>query len=95
MNVQAPSQDPVNATAIRDWMVTYISSVIDIPQDPFPIEDRFDIYGLDSVEITIMCGMLEERFEIEVNPDEVFDNPSVSALSSHIAKRLGERTEAV
>lgn len=85
----APSQ-PADEAVIRDWMVGYITSVIEVPQDPFPVDERFDLYGLDSIEITIMCGMMEEQFAIQVNPDEVFDNPSVSALSRHLALRIGE-----
>ncbi len=85
---------PVDTSAIRNWMVAYISSVIDVQQDPFPEAERFDNYGLDSVEITIMCGLLEEQFGIEVNPEEVFEHPSVSALSAHLASRIGERASA-
>jgi acyl carrier protein len=90
------TQQPARADAksIETWMASYISSVIDVAQDPFPVDDRFDTYGLDSVEITIMCGMMEEEFEIEVNPDQVFDHPSVSAFSQHLAKRLDERSVA-
>jgi acyl carrier protein len=78
---------PATAVEIRDWMVGYITAVIDIPAEGFPLDDRFDQYGLDSVEITIMCGLMEEQFGIAVNPSEVFDNPSVSLLSDHLAKR--------
>lgn len=89
MTAETPPKQPADAAAVRDWMVAYISSVIDVPQDPFPDGDRFDQYGLDSVEITIMCGMMEEQFGIEVNPNEVFDHPNVAALSAHIADRIG------
>lgn len=73
-------------------MVRYITSVIDVAADPFPVEARFDTYGLDSVEITIMCGMLEEEFEIEVNPDHVFDHPSVAEFARYLANRLQTRS---
>lgn len=89
------SQDTLDATAVSDWMVNYISSVIDMPKDSFPVNERFDNYGLDSVEITIMCGMMEEQYEIEVSPGEVFNNPSVAALSAHIAQRISERSATV
>lgn len=94
MIMQDPLQEDVPATAVSGWMVNYIASVLDIPQDPFPVNERFDNYGLDSVEITIMCGMMEEQYDIEVSPSEVFDNPSVAALSSHIAGRINERSSA-
>jgi acyl carrier protein len=94
MTADLSAKLPADATAIRNWMVAYISSVIDVQQDPFPEHDRFDNYGLDSVEITIMCGMMEEQFGLEVNPEEVFENPNVAALSAHLARRIGERAAA-
>jgi acyl carrier protein len=42
-----------------------------------------------------MCGMMEEQYEIEVSPGEVFNNPSVAALSAHIAQRISERSATV
>ncbi|MAC80496.1 MAG: hypothetical protein CML66_20800 [Rhodobacteraceae bacterium] len=94
MSTETHTAKPTDATAIQTWMVNYITSVIDVPEDPFPVEERFDMYGLDSVEITIMCGMMEEAYGIEVNPTEVFDNPSVAALSAHVFRRLSETTAA-
>ena len=95
MHTNGTSEDTTRAAAVSDWMVNYISSVIDMPKDSFPVDDRFDNYGLDSVEITIMCGMMEEQYEIEVSPGEVFNNPSVAALSAHIAQRISERSATV
>jgi acyl carrier protein len=94
MPSEAPQTAQADAAAVERWMVAYITSVIDVAQDPFPVAESFDTYGLDSVEITIMCGMMEEEFGIEVNPEEVFDHPSVSSLAEHIARRIGERSAA-
>lgn len=94
MTADMSVKPPVDALTIRNWMVSYISSVIDVQQDPFPDKERFDNYGLDSVEITIMCGLMEEQFGLEVNPDEVFENPNVADLSAHLAGRLSKRAAA-
>ncbi|WP_127105426.1 acyl carrier protein [Pararhodobacter zhoushanensis] len=94
MTSDAHLSPPADAEAIQNWMVTYITSVIDVAADPFPVAERFDNYGLDSIEITIMCGMMEETYAIEVGPTEVFDHPSVTELSQHIAGRLKDRSAA-
>ena len=73
---------------ILPWMEDYIRSVIDIPEGPFPAEERFDALGLDSVEVTIMAGMIEERFGLQVEPGEVLENANVKALSKHLSGRL-------
>lgn len=81
---------PIDDDVVKDWLVNYISSVLDVPTKPFPENERFDHYGLDSIEVTIMCGLMEEQFHIEVNPDDVFENPNVVALARHIARCVAE-----
>ena len=78
--------------AIVAWMVQYISSVLDVPKDAFPLEDRFDAYGLDSVEAVIMAGLMEEQFGAQIDPMEMFHHPSVSEFSKHLADRLAQRS---
>lgn len=78
----------IEASEVQAWMEDYIRSVIDVPEGPFPEDARFDSLGLDSVEVTIMAGMIEERFALEVEPSEVLENPNVKALSGHLVNRL-------
>ncbi len=79
---------PVTIGQMQTWMEDYVRSVIHIPEGEFPADDRFDQIGLDSVEVTIMAGMIEERYAVQVEPSEVMENPSVRALSKHLVARL-------
>ncbi len=81
--VGTPDQKQVEA-----WMIDYITSAIDLPKDSFPAEARFDTYGLDSVELIIMAGMMEEAYRLEIEASELFENPSVALFSAHVARRL-------
>lgn len=96
MTISETSQakPPVSASEIERWMVDYITSVIDTPKDAFPVTDTFDTYGLDSVEITIMCGMIEEAFAIPIEPDELFAHPTVRDFSRHLAQKLQHKGDA-
>jgi acyl carrier protein len=76
------------APEIKIWLEDYIGSVIDVPEGEDWSARRFDDLGLDSVEVTIMAGMIEERFEIEIQMPDVVDNPNVAALSKHLENRL-------
>jgi acyl carrier protein len=90
MDAQSVSaaRPPADAPAIEAWLVDYIGSVIDVPKEGFPVDDTFDTYGLDSVELTIMAGMIEERFALTVEAGELVENPSVASLARHLAGRL-------
>lgn len=76
---------------VVDWMVQHIGSVLDMPKDNFPIEDRFDAYGLDSIEAVIMAGLLEEEFGVPIDPMDLFQNPSVAKFAAFLAPKLSER----
>jgi acyl carrier protein len=89
MPSRTPLIQPADEGVIRDGMVAYITKVIEVP-DPFSTKHRFDVYGLDTTEITNICDQKEEQFAIHVNPNEVFDNPSVRALARHVAHPIGE-----
>ncbi len=84
-----PEQKPAAGAAdIQAWLIDYISAVIDMPREDFPVNDTFVSYGLNSVELTIMCGMLEEAYAVNVMPEELFENPTVTQLATHIAAKL-------
>lgn len=76
---------------IVDWMVKHIRSVLELPQGDFPVDDRFDAYGLDSVEAVIMAGLMEEEFGTPIDPMELFEHPSVSQFAAFIAPRIANR----
>jgi acyl carrier protein len=71
---------PIDAETLRTWLVSYISSVLDLPAEGFPTAARFDSFGLDSVEAVVMAGVLEEEFRVPVDPIQFFENPSVDAF---------------
>jgi acyl carrier protein len=66
-------------------MVKYICSVLGLDVATFSTTDRFDVYGLDSVEVVIMSGVMEEEFQVLVDPNQFFDAPSVDAFVTAFA----------
>ncbi len=88
--------DPVVTQTDRervvDWMVQHIGSVLEMPKDNFPIEERFDAYGLDSIEAVIMAGLMEEEFGVPIDPMTLFQNPSVAKFADFLAPLLSERS---
>ncbi len=67
----------IDPAILRTWMVKYICSVLGLDQKNFPTSERFDVYGLDSVEAVIMAGVMEEKFQVIVDPQRFFDTPSI------------------
>jgi len=72
-----PTPSDIDPNVLRDWMINYICGVLGLSRDKFSTKDRFDVYGLDSVEAVIMAGVMEEEFQVLVDPHLFFDAPSV------------------
>jgi acyl carrier protein len=66
-------------------MAKYICSVLGLDSATFSTSDRFDVYGLDSVEVVIMSGVMEEEFQVLVDPNQFFDAPSVDEFVAMFA----------
>jgi acyl carrier protein len=72
-----PTQYDIAPQVLRSWMVNYICGVLGLDAATFSTSDRFDVYGLDSVEAVIMAGVMEEEFQVLVDPNQFFEYPSV------------------
>lgn len=72
---------------LRSWMAKYICGVLGLETATFSTSDRFDIYGLDSVEAVIMAGVMEEEFQVIVDPHQFFDTPSVDEFVAAFTAR--------
>lgn len=67
----------IDPAALRRWMTNYICGVLKLDPAKFSTSDRFDGYGLDSLEAVIMADRMEQEFQVTVEPEQFFDAPSV------------------
>lgn len=75
---------PCDSQTLRNWMIDYIAGTLALP-DGVPTEKTFDTYGLDSVEAVVMAGVMEEEFSTQVDPVQLFENPSIDAFVAAFA----------
>ncbi|MEJ8571584.1 acyl carrier protein [Microbaculum marinum] len=71
-------------TEASEWMTGYIVSALDMQRADFSPDARFDSYGLDSAELVIMAGILEEQFEIEIDPEVLFETPTLNGVLDNL-----------
>jgi len=67
----------IDATVLKDWMVKYLAEVLMLERSSISTTDNFDVIGLDSVEAVIMAGVMEDEFQIVVDPHQFFEAPSI------------------
>ena len=70
---------------IRDWCIAYVTRTVDDPSIAIGPEVPFAQMGLDSATSTYFVVELEEWLGTELDPEVVFDHPTIAALSRHIA----------
>jgi len=81
-----PAADP-SETEIRDWCVAYIRRIVDDPAIAVGPEASFAEMGLDSATSAYFIVELEEWLGTELEPELVFEYPTIADLARHIVAR--------
>ena len=76
-------------TEIRDWCLAYLTRTVENPSIPIGPDIPFPQRGLDSATSAYFIVELEEWVGVELEPELVFDYPTVDALARHIVARGG------
>jgi acyl carrier protein len=84
-----PGATPSEAE-IRDWCLAYIRRTIDDPAIAVGPEIPFPQMGLDSATSAYFIVELEEWVGTELEPELVFDHPTIDQLARHVAGRLNK-----
>ncbi|TNE65406.1 MAG: acyl carrier protein [Alphaproteobacteria bacterium] len=77
---------------IEDWIKKYIQSVLETNSTALPVDCEWTDLGVDSVELVIMAGVIEDDFDIAVDPHLLVDYPTIRDFSRHLATMLNRRT---
>ena len=81
-----PSPKP-SESEICDWCLEYLRRTIDDPAIAVGPEASFAEMGLDSATSAYFIVELEEWLEVELEPELVFDYPTVAELARQIVAR--------
>jgi acyl carrier protein len=89
MNVQNLAVKERSATEIQNWIVDYLSDLLEIEPEQVDITIPFDRYGLDSSAAIGLTGDLENWLgkDKEVDPTLLYYYPTVEALVQHLSNQ--------
>jgi acyl carrier protein len=77
-----------DSAAIQDWCVAFVAKILHVPRDRVDPNVEADRLGLDSSTAIALIMSLEEHLGIELTPELLFEYPTLSGLSRHIASRI-------
>ncbi len=70
---------------IRRWLTERVAYYLERPVDDVDPSVPLAEAGFSSVSAVSLCGDVEDRFEINVDPTMVFDYPTVADIVAFIA----------
>lgn len=73
---------------ITAFVVARIAILRHRDPDTVDIDRAFNELGVDSLDAVSLVGDIEERFAVVIDPVELFDHPTPSALAIMIATRI-------
>jgi acyl carrier protein len=79
----------VTEAELRDWCLAYVERTVADPAIAIGPDVTFPQMGLDSASSAYFVVELEEWLGIELDPEIVFDHPTIAQLASHILTRPG------
>jgi acyl carrier protein len=80
----------MNTTApITAWLVGRVAFYVDLPARSIDSAVPLAELGIDSVSAVGLCGEIEDRWDLEVDPTLVFDYPTIAAIAAFVAQEIG------
>ena len=83
-----------DAATIQQWSIGFVSMLIDQPPERIDPSVEVERLGLDSATAVALIMSLEEKLDIELMPELLFDYPTISSLSQHLAARVSAERSA-
>lgn len=73
------------STTIQDWLVERVADYTD--RAPHQVDPSIPLaeLGMDSVSAVSLCGEIEDRWHLEIDPTLVFDYPTIAAIAGYLA----------
>ena len=82
------SRTQMDAPAIENWCVNYVSKILNIPKAEVDPNMEVDRFGLDSATAVALIMDLEQWLGLELAPELLFEYPTLAGLSQHLASQV-------
>jgi acyl carrier protein len=70
---------------IKQWLISYLSELLEVDQDKIDILTYFTSYGLDSAASVVIVGDLENWMERSYEVSLLNDYPTIEKLALHLS----------
>jgi acyl carrier protein len=80
-----PSKQP-SLTEIENWLVAYMTKMMEVDEDEIDLSVPFDEYGLDSSMAVALIGDLEDWLGRDLDRTLIYDYPTLEKLAKKVSQ---------
>ncbi|WP_016949102.1 acyl carrier protein [Anabaena sp. PCC 7108] len=85
-NRVSEQSDKLTSQEISNWLVSYISDLLEIEPEEIDLQNTFARYGLDSSSAVMLTGDLQDWLGKDIEPTIMYDYPTIADLAEHLAQ---------
>ncbi|MFI1917971.1 acyl carrier protein [Nocardia sp. NPDC020380] len=76
--------------AIVTWCRDYLADLMEVPAAAIDPQADFDRLGVDSALAVSLLIEVEERYGIDLSPEDLYRNPNLDAVGAYLHEQLAE-----
>ncbi|HJQ48329.1 MAG TPA: acyl carrier protein [Amycolatopsis sp.] len=77
--------------AIAQWCQEYVSGLLEVPVESVDPDADFDRLGIDSALAVSLLMEVEERYDVDLSPETLFENPTLNAVAAYLHEQTEQR----
>jgi acyl carrier protein len=77
--------------AIAQWCRDYIADLLEMPAAAVDLDADFDRLGIDSALAVSLLIEVEERYDVDLAPETLFENPNLNAVATYLHTQIQQR----
>ncbi|MTD58227.1 acyl carrier protein [Amycolatopsis pithecellobii] len=77
--------------AIARWCQEYVAELLEVPASSLGLDTDFDKLGIDSALAVSLLMEVEERYDVDLSPETLFENPNLNAVAAYLHEQLRQR----
>lgn len=76
-----------DTASIVEWCRGYLADLLDTTLAEIDPDADFDRLGVDSALAVSLLIEVEERYGVDIAPEELFEDPTISAVAAYLHQR--------
>ncbi|MCK9893657.1 acyl carrier protein [Frankia sp. AgB32] len=74
--------------SIAEWCRSYVATLLGTTAEKISPDASFDRLGVDSAVAVALLIEVEDRYGVDLPPEELFENPTINAVAAYLFPRV-------